>query len=1022
MKKTNTIFLLMGLLLIGFSTCKKDNEPPTGRFKINKEKEKVTATTTSVAITGEYDFAGKVKSMFLQLGTDNHLFGSDEYEVELSNKAYSVTVSDLLPGTEYYYRYVVDYGDDVDYESEIYNFTTKSESPTVTILEALALDSTTYRIKCEVVSDGGQEVTERGICYNTYGDPTMDDEIMQHASGGSGQYTIRMENLELGKKYYVRAYAKNAAGIGMSETLLDFVTEAPQGMPVEIELSCDPEEGGSVSGGGTYEIGTQCTVTAVANAGYTFVNWTENGSQVSSDAQYTFTVSTGRSLVATFTRQAYVITAQVDPEDSGTVTGAGGYNYGEECTLTATANTGYDFVKWTKGNTTVSTDPAYTFTVTTTATYVAHFQIKSYTVSVSANPTNGGTVTGGGTINYGQSCTVHAVPTEGYAFTNWTDNGDEVSTDADYTFAVTGNRTLVAHFTELQPDEYSVTVSANPNEGGTVTGGGTYQQGQQCTVNATAKPGFNFVNWTENGNQVSDLAEYTFTVESNRTLVANFEVQAPIEYTVSVSANPSNGGTVTGGGTYEQGQQCTVAATAATGYTFTNWTENGSVVSTNASYTFVVNNDRTLVANFSQQSYTISASADPSNGGTVSGAGTYNHGQSCTLSATAAEGYTFTNWTENGNQVSTNANYTFTVTGNRTLVANFAVQAPNTFTINVSANPGAGGTVTGGGSYNQGSSCTVTASANTGYTFLRWTENGTQVSTNANYTFTVTGNRTLVANFTYNGGGSAPQGAINGRFTINANGNQVYFSQGNLQYQASTHTWRFATNQYDYIGDDNSNISQTYSGWIDLFGWGTSGWDCGNTYYRPWDSDNSDGNWYGPRGNNYNLTGIYANSDWGVYNAISNGGNQTNQWRTLTGGSDGEWEYVFDTRSTTSGIRYAKAQVAGVNGVILLPDDWSTSTYSLTNTNTSGASFSSNVVSASQWTTLENAGAVFLPAAGYRYGTTVSSVGSYGHYWSASCGGYSGAWCVNFGNGNLYPSSHDYRYDGQCVRLVCPAE
>ena len=105
-----------------------------------------------------------------------------------------------------------------------------------------------------------------------------------------------------------------------------------------------------------------------------------------------------------------------------------------------------------------------------------------------------------------------------------------------------------------------------------MTGGGTYQQGQQCTVNAIAKPGFNFVNWTENGNQVSDLAEYTFTVEGNRTLVANFEAQAPTEYTVSVSANPSNGGTVTGGGTYEQGQQCTVAATAATGYTFTNWT------------------------------------------------------------------------------------------------------------------------------------------------------------------------------------------------------------------------------------------------------------------------------------------------------------------------------------------------------------------------------------------------------------------------------------------------------------------
>ena len=66
--------------------------------------------------------------------------------------------------------------------------------------------------------------------------------------------------------------------------------------------------------------------------------------------------------------------------------------------------------------------------------------------------------------------------------------------------------------------------------------------------------------------------------------------------------------------------------------------------------------------------------------------------------------------------------------------------------------------------------------------------------------------------------GEVPVGAINGLFTINSSGDQVYFSQGNLQYQASTDTWRFAENQYDIIGNANSNISPTYDGWIDLFG------------------------------------------------------------------------------------------------------------------------------------------------------------------------------------------------------------
>ena len=262
----------------------------------------------------------------------------------------------------------------------------------------------------------------------------------------------------------------------------------------------------------------------------------------------------------------------------------------------------------------------------------------------------------------------------------------------------------------------------------------------------------------------------------------------------------------------------------------------------------------------------------------------------------------------------------------------------------------------------------------------------------------------------------APTGAINGLFSVSAT-QQVWFSQGNLQYKASDGIWRFATNQYDYIGNANSNISSSYSGWIDLFGWGTSGWNCGNTYYRPWDSNNSNGSLYGPPGN-YNLTSSYANSDWGYYNSISNGGNTAHQWRTLT---CEEWVYVFNTRSTTSGKRYAKAQVAGVNGVILLPDNWNTSYYSLNNTNHSGASFSSNVISASNWTnSLQSHGAVFLPAAGGRYGTSVYDVGSSGEYWSASNGNSGSACMVHFYGGYLSTVLNE-RYCGESVRLVCPA-
>jgi hypothetical protein len=365
----------------------------------------------------------------------------------------------------------------------------------------------------------------------------------------------------------------------------------------------------------------------------------------------------------------------------------------------------------------------------------------SYTITVSANPSNGGTVTGGGSYNQGQSCTVSATANNGFTFTNWTENGSVVSTQANYTFTVTGNRNLVANF-QGQQQSYTITVSANPTNGGTVTGGGVYQQGQQCTVSATPGTGYTFLRWTENGTQVSTNANYTFTVTGNRNLVAQFQQQ---NYTISVSANPSNGGSVAGGGAYHYGDNCTVIATPANGYTFLRWTENGNQVSTNATYTFTVTGNRTLVAQFQQQSYTITATANPTNGGTVTGGGTFNYGQSCTLTATPATGYTFVRWTKNGMQVSTNATYTFTVTESAAYVAQFSVQS---FTVNVSANPTDGGTLTGGGTFNYGQNCTVTATANTGYNFVNWTEGGNVVSTNTHYTFPVTSNRTLVANFT----------------------------------------------------------------------------------------------------------------------------------------------------------------------------------------------------------------------------------------------------------------------------------
>lgn len=148
------------------------------------------------------------------------------------------------------------------------------------------------------------------------------------------------------------------------------------------------------------------------------------------------------------------------------------------------------------------------------------------------------------------------------------------------------------------PTTYKTTVSANPTNGGTVTGGGTYQEGQNCTVSAMANSGYTFANWTENGSEVSFSESYTFVVTGDRTLVANFATNTTT-YAISVAASPQGGGILFGGGIYQEGEICTInAITTNSNYTFDNWTEDGSVVSDNESYSFTVTSSRVLVANF----------------------------------------------------------------------------------------------------------------------------------------------------------------------------------------------------------------------------------------------------------------------------------------------------------------------------------------------------------------------------------------------------------------------------------------
>lgn len=266
---------------------------------------------------------------------------------------------------------------------------------------------------------------------------------------------------------------------------------------------------------------------------------------------------------------------------------------------------------------------------------------------------------------------------------------------------------------------------------------------------------------------------------------------------------------------------------------------------------------------------------------------------------------------------------------------------------------------------------------------------------------------------TMDGTASIPEGTAGGLFSV-SDSSRVYFSRGNLQYQASTGTWRFALRQFDIIGPGNDKISPTWSGWIDLFGWGTSGHDHGAVNFQPWsgnESTRSDALHYAYGHSESHLFEQDGTADWGC-NRISNGGDEEGLWRTP---KVSEWLFLLFIRNTASGVRFAKAQVAGVYGLILLPDNWSISVYPLNAANNPDASHDSNIVSLSDWLRLERAGAVFLPEAGVR---TVDGIFTHlGAYYTSEAAS-TDAWHIILDDDGLYFDARGHRGDGLSVRLV----
>ena len=331
---------------------------------------------------------------------------------------------------------------------------------------------------------------------------------------------------------------------------------------------------------------------------------------------------------------------------------------GGEVTLKAVPEATYRFVNWTVGGKEVSKENPYTTTITATTQFKPNFEKDNYTLKVTAG--EGGTVktTKEGELLNGTEVTLTATPNEGYSFVNWTVNGEEVSKEVTYTITVTKDVEYVANFIT-----HKVIVIAG--EGGTAKASKSQvEHNGQVTLTATPNEGYGFVDWTVNGEVVSTKNPYTATITEDIEIKAKFAT-----YKITVLAG--EGGTAKASKSQvEHNGQVTLTATSNEGYSFVNWTVNGEEVSKEVTYTITVTKDVEYVANFITHKVIVIAGE----GGTAKASKSQvEHNGQVTLTATPNEGYSFVNWTVNGEVVSTKNPYTASITENTEFKANFKV-------------------------------------------------------------------------------------------------------------------------------------------------------------------------------------------------------------------------------------------------------------------------------------------------------------------------------------------------------------
>ena len=380
-------------------------------------------------------------------------------------------------------------------------------------------------------------VIGRNITGNMTVTAPADYEVSSNGTSFSSSLSLTASNGNIQTTVYVRLKDELAQGNYNNKTLVFTSGSTTQNVTLSgnvtegagtyytVSVTAEPEVGGIVGGAGRFEEGSNVTITATPNAGYSFTGWTKNGNAVSSSASYSFTLTeaTAGAYVANFIRISYTIFASANPVEGGSVTGGGSYYEGTPVNLVATANTGYAFVSWTQNGSVVSNEPSYTFNAMAGGSFVANFEpLASHTITVST--VEGGTLAASANTAYpGDVITLTATPNTGSYFVGWV-----VKDGNNQTISVTNNQFTMPNSNVTVSGSFAqgfVITLADANNGSFTANKTSALPGETITLSATPDTDWFLSTW------------YVFKTGDARTIVTvtNDQFEMP-EYDVTVMA------------------------------------------------------------------------------------------------------------------------------------------------------------------------------------------------------------------------------------------------------------------------------------------------------------------------------------------------------------------------------------------------------------------------------------------------------------------------------------------------------